>query len=183
MIFIHKGGIIIKRLFVDMDGTLATWRSAASYEDLFQKGYFRHLPPYQAVVEAVEKLVRAGIQTYILSAYLEESPYAAPEKIEWAKEFAPFIRPNDRLLVPTGIKKADFVEQCVLEGERLNADCFLLDDYSANLHEWKEAGGTGIKLINGVNGNNGTWKDSTVSRFESAEKIAKQISYIMEEHK
>ena len=35
------------KLFVDMDGTLATWKLAASMEELLQKNYFRDLPPYQ----------------------------------------------------------------------------------------------------------------------------------------
>lgn len=40
-------------LFVDMDGTLATWQQAACFEDLLQQNYFRDLPPYQEVVDAI----------------------------------------------------------------------------------------------------------------------------------
>ena len=40
--FDHKA-----HLFIDMDGTLATWQQTACFEDLLQENYFRDLPPYQ----------------------------------------------------------------------------------------------------------------------------------------
>ena len=48
--------IITARLFIDMDGTLAAWQQAACFEDLLQENYFRDLPPYQTVVDAVRIL-------------------------------------------------------------------------------------------------------------------------------
>lgn len=39
--FDHKA-----HLFIDMDGTLATWQQTACFEDLLQENYFRDLPPY-----------------------------------------------------------------------------------------------------------------------------------------
>ena len=51
--FDHKA-----HLFVDMDGTLATWRQAACFEDLMQENYFRDLPPYQTVVDAITLIVQ-----------------------------------------------------------------------------------------------------------------------------
>ena len=35
--------IITARLFIDMDGTLATWKQAACFEDLLQENYFRRI--------------------------------------------------------------------------------------------------------------------------------------------
>lgn len=51
--------IITARLFIDMDGTLAAWQQAACFEDLLQENYFRDLPPYQTVVDAVRILCNA----------------------------------------------------------------------------------------------------------------------------
>lgn len=45
-------------LFVDMDGTLATWKQSSCFEDLLQENYFRDLPPYQEVVDAIQLSVR-----------------------------------------------------------------------------------------------------------------------------
>ena len=51
----------------------------------------------------------------------------------------------------------------------------LLDDYSVNLHEWKANRGSCIKLRNGINGNGGTWKGESVTRFDTSENIADRI--------
>lgn len=65
------------RLFVDMDGTLAVWKQAACFEDLLQPGYFRDLPPYQTVLDAVKILcnTKPELDVYALSAYMPENPY------------------------------------------------------------------------------------------------------------
>lgn len=64
------------RLFVDMDGTLAVWKQAACFEDLLQPGYFRDLPPYQTVLDAVKILcnTKPELDVYALSAYMPENP-------------------------------------------------------------------------------------------------------------
>ena len=57
------------RLFIDMDGTLAVWKQAACFEDLLQPGYFRDLPPYQTVLDAVKILcnTKPELDVYALS--------------------------------------------------------------------------------------------------------------------
>lgn len=69
------------RLFVDMDGTLAVWKQAACFEDLLQPGYFRDLPPYQTVLDAVKILctTKPELDVYALSAYIPENQYAVSE--------------------------------------------------------------------------------------------------------
>ena len=55
----------------------------------------------------------------------------------------------------------------------------LVDDYTKNLKEWPVFGdakfGRAVKLLNGINGNNGTWTGISVSRFFSPDSIAKAI--------
>lgn len=46
--------------------------------------------------------------------------------------------------------------------DTLTEEMFLFDDFSRNLHEWKSAGGKGIKCYNGLNGNHGTWAGAGV---------------------
>lgn len=53
-------------LFVDMDGTLVTWKQAACFEELLQENYFRDLPPYKEVVDAMG-CVRLKYVLYFLS--------------------------------------------------------------------------------------------------------------------
>ena len=77
--------IITARLFIDMDGTLAAWQQAACFEDLLQENYFRDLPPYQTVVDAVRILCNAHpeLDIYALSAFMPENPASVEEKYGW----------------------------------------------------------------------------------------------------
>jgi hypothetical protein len=61
-----------------MDGTLAVWKQATCFEDLLQPGYFRDLPPYQTVLDAVKILcnTKPELDMYALSAYIPENPYS-----------------------------------------------------------------------------------------------------------
>ena len=78
--------IITARLFIDMDGTLATWKQAACFEDLLQENYFRDLPPYQTVVDAVRILcnTRPELDIYVLSAFMPENPCCGRGEIRMA---------------------------------------------------------------------------------------------------
>lgn len=78
--------IITARLFIDMDGTLAAWQQAACFEDLLQENYFRDLPPYQTVVDAVRILCNAHpeLDIYALSAFMPENPACGRREIRMA---------------------------------------------------------------------------------------------------
>jgi hypothetical protein len=167
------------KLFVDMDGTLATWKLAASMEELLQKNYFRDLPPYQSVVEAIRLIIncKPEVDVYVLSAYMPENETSVDEKGEWLNEFLPEIDNEHRIFVPCGCSKVSFVES--LFDCRVDDSFVLLDDYSINLHEWERGNGRGIKLRNGVNGTTGTWVGHEVTRFEAPEHIYRHICDIM----
>ena len=96
------------RLFVDMDGTLAVWKQAACFEDLLQPGYFRDLPPYQTVLDAVKILcnTKPELDVYALSAYMPENPYAVHEKNAWLDAYLPEIDSEHRIFVACGGSKA-----------------------------------------------------------------------------
>lgn len=164
------------RLFIDMDGTLAVWKQATCFEDLLQPGYFRDLPPYQTVLDAVKILctTKPELDVYALSAYIPENQYAVSEKNAWLDAYLPEIDSEHRIFVACGSSKARAA------AKRLKTPCIdnsfvLLDDYSVNLHEWKANRGSCIKLRNGINGNGGTWKGESVTRFDTAENIANRI--------
>lgn len=126
------------RLFIDMDGTLAVWKQATYFEDLLQPGYFRDLPPYQTVLDAVKILctTKPELDVYALSAYIPENQYAVSEKNAWLNAYLPEIDSEHRIFVACGSSKARAA------ANRLKTPCIdnsfvLLDDYSVNLHEWK----------------------------------------------
>lgn len=123
-------------LFVDMDGTLVTWKQAACFEELLQENYFRDLPPYKEVVDAINWLnsTYPEIDVHVLSAYMPENPYSVNEKNEWLDTYLPAIPKANRIFVPCGISKAEAAAKAIGEST-INSSCILLDDYSVNLHD------------------------------------------------
>lgn len=163
-----------KRLFVDMDGTLAEFKVVDTLERLYEPHYFERLKPNESVVEAVNDINHnhPEIEVYILSAVLTDSKYALYEKKNWIKEYLPEI-PEDRCIFPPcGSDKKDFIP------DGIRSDDFLLDDYSLNLNAW-EPPARGIKLLNGINGNNGTWDKDSVSYLNSSEMLSEKICSII----
>ncbi len=160
-----------KRLFVDMDGTLAEWQHTPRLETLYERGYFANLRPQEEVVKAVRQLIRQPEpEVYILSAVLSDSSYARREKTEWLQRYLPELPPRYILFPPCGTCKAEFVPDGVQPGD------MLLDDYTQNLQEWP---GIGIKLLNGCNNTRQSWKGSRISAFASAQEILIDLEEIL----
>lgn len=154
------------KLFVDLDGTLAEFRKIASDEELLADGYYANLKPAQAIVDMVNNIVdnNPDIDVYILSAYLTESKTAQNDKYEWARRYLPNIPKERVILVPCGTVKAEHIRAMFLyQEEMFPENFFLLDDYTKNLNEWKFYGGTGIKLLNGINHTNESWKGKAIA--------------------
>lgn len=158
-------------LFVDMDGTLAKFTPIEELEgiqSLYEKGYFSSLDPLTNIVDGIKQLQAnhsEEVEITILSSYLEDSKYALDEKKEWLDKYLPGV--TDRLFVPCGTPKHEALKECEVKGVPV-----LLDDYSKNLHEWIRDGDlAGVKLLNGINGNRGTWKGQTLRLEDSADPL------------
>lgn len=166
-------------LFVDMDGCIAEWKAAAEFEDLFEKGYFLKLRPQRHVLDAVRRIAAENnnIEVYILSAVLNDSKYAFSEKQAWLDCFLPGVDRAHRILCSTKDEKAMVAMETI---GTFGKNCFLLDDYSVNLHQWVEAGGTGIKVMNGINGTNKTWRGPRVKAADPDNHIKASLLDIMQ---
>ena len=167
-----------QRLFVDMDGTLAEFKTVDTLETLYEKDYFINLKPNENVLGAIKQLIADNdIDVYILSAYLTDSRYALEEKNAWLDKYLPELPQEKRLFVPCGTDKSVAVPGLI------RPDDYLLDDYTKNLSEW-EPPARGIKLINGINHTNGTWQGDKIQFTHSPEEISSMISSVMkgEEH-
>lgn len=165
----------MKRLFVDMDGTLAEFKSVDSLEKLYEKGYFRNLKPQQTVVDAVKAMIQKypDIEVNILSSVLSDSPHALAEKNAWLDEFLPEIPDAHRIFSPCGAEKTEYVLGGVTQED------FLLDDYTPNLNTW-DPPAWGIKLMNGINGTKGSWKGERIGMEAPPLELAEQIVKIMQ---
>ena len=157
-------------LFVDMDGCLCEWKDAC-VEELYEKDYFRNLKPYRNVVEAVKMAMKhPRIEVFILSAYLPDSEFALAEKQSWLDEmFGPELDAGHRLFVSTRESKCKAVNRPLVKND------ILLDDYSHNLVQWQNAGGTGVKLINHINGKGQVWQYSRCYQDDEPGRILHSI--------
>ena len=55
--------IVVPRLFVDMDGTLAEFRKVTALEELYERGYFSGLRPQEQLrAAAVQALRESGLR-------------------------------------------------------------------------------------------------------------------------
>lgn len=163
-----------KRLFVDMDGTLAVFTPLDTLEKLYEKGYFLNQAPHQNVVEAVRDIIvnHPEIEVNILSAYLTDSLYALVEKNEWLDRYLPEIDQAHRVFVPCGSDKKEGIKGGVRETD------FLLDDYTKNLVDW-EPPGRGIKLLNAINHTKGTWEHDRIRYDREPESLADGVVAVM----
>lgn len=166
-----------KRLFVDMDGTLAVFTPALKLETLYEQGYFYSLAPINSVLEAVKIVLHDSpeIEVNILSAVLTDSKFALDEKNAWLDKYLPEIPKERRIFPPCGTDKKQYIADWISE------DDFLLDDYTVNLAAW-EPPARGIKLLNGINNTKGTWQGDMVSFEETPAEIAQSITDIMYEN-
>lgn len=173
-------------LFVDLDGTLAHWIPETTPEELIAPGYFRNLPAYTNMIDNVNYLIDAGFEVYTLSAWMPTLGNPVQEKNDWLTEHLPIVRQNHRLFCPCDKSKWQLARQYAKADKIL----VLIDDYSKNLHQWIEDGkgrGIGIKVLNGINGKKGSWKDFTISMDckpkELERMLERCVNRIQEENK
>lgn len=161
-----------KRVFVDMDGTLAKFNPVSTLEDLMEPGYFRNLEPNQNVVDAISELYENGeVEVYILSAVLSDSPTAQAEKEAWLKEHLPDIPEENHIFMKCGQNKADFIPGGIRQTD------ILLDDYTHNLSQWQPPA-IGVKLMNDINHTRGSWEGDRISFTRGGHDIANRITRI-----
>ena len=159
------------RFFIDMDGTLAEWRDIKSNSELYQKGYYESLKPNNYLLEEVKKLIKEGKDIYILSSFLSDSDYALKEKNIWLNKYLPELPVQKRIFVPYGDVKYKYLPS------KITSFDYLIGDHTKNLLDWKEAGGTGIKFLNGINHIKGVWQGLLLREDEN---ISKNFNWILD---
>lgn len=145
-----------RRIFVDMDGTLAEWIENESTDVLYEKGYYENLKPNKFLLQVVKRLIKKGENIYILSSFLNDSKYALEEKNNWLDRYLPELSKDNRLFVKYGENKTTVIPDGVSKFD------YLIDDYSKNLFDWKDAGGVSIKFLNGINNKSKQWQGLSV---------------------
>lgn len=158
-----------KRLYFDMDGVLAKWQEGTPIETVCSPGYFANLPAEQNVVEALKLLaVKERIELHILSAVFDE-PHNIADKLHWIKNnLGDAVKPENIHFVSNGTRKS-----LALGG--IDKNDILIDDYSKNISDWIEDGGTTIKMFNATNGRTGKYYGSYTCTWLAPCQIADDI--------
>lgn len=161
-----------KNIYLDMDGVLCEFKPCNDINILYEKGYFFNLKPREDFLKAVKGYISENqdANIYILTSYLTDSSYAYEEKSMWLEKYLPEIDTENRIFVPCGEKKTEYIER------ELSKNDILFDDYSNNLFDWEKAGGKGVKVVNNINDKKGTWKGAKLEERPSKESIAELIS-------
>ncbi len=118
------------RVYLDMDGVIADFSKAAKEHDLDPKhfkrvaGAYLDLEPINGAAEAVETLEKVGFLIFALTKIPSKNPYAATEKLLWARRHFPSL--EDRIIITPD------------KGAVGTARDFLVDDHPewANAHNF-----------------------------------------------
>ena len=139
--------IEMKKIFLDLDGTLVRFNVKNALNRFeTEKGFFANLLAYKGI-ENINEMAKNG-NVYIISA--SPNIQADIDKMTWIKKYLPNIPKNHIVICRCGECKALVLRRL---GLVIDKNCYLLDDYTKNLIEWEQVGGTGIKRITKVSDN------------------------------
>lgn len=142
-------------VFVDMDGVLAAYDKDVVAK-MYNEGFFLNRPVHKGNLNLVKSLISdKRLNVYILSSCLADSAYVVPEKNAWLDKYLPELPVKNRILVPEGIAKSDYIKSVLPDVD--SAHNVLIDDYTVNLLKWESDGFIGVKMMNGLNSTNGLW--------------------------
>lgn len=157
----------MKRIFIDLDGTVARFnvRNALKRFDN-EVGFFARLKAYKGI-DKVNELAKGG-NVYIISA--SPNGQADRDKMEWIQKYLSNVPMNNITLCRIGENKARVIESKY--NLTIDKDCLLLDDYTKNLTEWESNGGKGIKRITSVADNSRKlWKGVELKDLNKIELV------------
>lgn len=138
----------MKRIFLDLDGTLARFNVRNAIERFDKEiGFFTKLLAYKGI-EVVNELALTD-QLFIISASPNEQ--ADKDKMVWLEKYLPNVKQENITLCRLGQNKAQIIQSKY--NITINEECLLLDDYTKNLIEWESFGGKGIKRLTTVSDN------------------------------
>ena len=135
----------MKKIFVDMDGTIARFNIKNALQNFAtQEDFFSKLKAYKNI-NSINELAKGG-NIYIISASPNKN--ADMHKIIWLQKYLPNLKKENITICRIGENKAKVIQEKY--NITIDNTCMLLDDYTKNLVEWEEYGGKGIKRITSV---------------------------------
>ena len=159
-----------KVILWDQDGTMANIFVNGFLEKVFYPGFFEGLDEYPETIKAIKEIHRRHphIKQYLCST-LTPTKHCETEKNGWLDvRIGDIIPMNRRIFVPHGSKKSDCIPGDI-------SKVMIVDDYSTNCFDVKEAGGMAVKYKNDINCKNGTWKGPIVNGLGTYKTIYQEL--------
>lgn len=180
-------------IYFDMDGVLAKYDRNAYMEDpetherLFEtknKHYFRYVPADDKMTNVLFHLTdeihhqKSGIdiKTHVISTLSKKSSAFIEQyddKVAWLRDNIKNF-PTEEFYPALGEKRDIAV---LIRGKKLNTTDILIDDYNVNLKSWRDAGGTAIKYLNGVNSAE-SWDGPYIDQAMSSSEIIRMLEVL-----
>lgn len=146
-----------KTLWCDMDGVIAIYDTNGFKGDsppflVKNSHYFANCQPDERIIKALMILEQNHYPAHIISNITDLDDELALEheldKKNWLTQYILFLHHK---LQFTAIKqpKADYAVKYL--NRKLTSTDLLISDYNNDLTLWNNAGGTGIKYLNGIN--------------------------------
>ena len=156
-----------RKIFLDLDGTCAKFNVKNALKRFDNEvGFFANLGAYVGI-DFINELAKRG-NVYIISA--SPNQQADSDKMIWIDKYLNNIPVENITLCRVGENKAEIIQNKY--NMEINEDCFLLDDYTKNLTEWENYGGTGIKRLTSCADNSrGLWKGLMLKNLKELEEI------------
>ena len=144
----------MKKIFLDMDGTIAKFNVKNALERFaVEEGFFAKLGAYKNI-EEINEMAKGG-NVYIISA--SPNIQADNDKMKWLDKYLFNLPKENIVFCRLGENKAEIIKMKL--GFEISEETILVDDYTKNLNEWEEQGGTGIKrLTSKADNSRGLWK-------------------------
>ena len=144
----------MKKIFLDLDGTLVKFNVKNALERFDNEvGFFAKLKAYKNI-EKINEMAKEG-NVYVISASPNEQ--ADNDKMIWIKKYLFNMPIENIVLCRIGENKGKIIEKKY--NIKIDRNCMLLDDYTKNLIEWENIGGTGIKRLTSCADNSrGLWR-------------------------
>lgn len=157
----------MKKIFLDLDGTLAKFNVPNALERFDkEEGFFSKLGAYKGI-ESINELAKNN-NLFVISASPNEQ--ADKDKMIWIEKYLPNININNITICRIGENKAKIIQDKY--NITINEQCYLLDDYTKNLIEWENFGGTGIKRLTTVADNSRKiWQGLVLKHLEELQRV------------
>lgn len=156
------------KIFLDMDGTIARFNVRNALQRFATElDFFKNLLPYKNIGKIDKLALKRNV--YIITA--SPNVRCDIDKMLWLRKYLPNLPLENIVICRIGDNKAEIIKQKL--GVDINAETYLLDDYTKNLVDWESAGGVGIKRLTKMADNStGKWKGLTIKDLAELESLA-----------